>query len=355
MEEREVLKAKLESMERKLEERDNEIRQLTRRNQLEAKNFKTQLACERKKYKELCQKQNIEKAGEKISSNDSDYSSAKDVKEVGSQGTDQQRKLQLRSHKKYFFSKYDSKVKSTNNATLSASSVTSQELPLNGMHANIDDNDDDIDLVVPFFYRFSLQTRLLNSVISCVIQVIRHIIDESNGKGGDISEEQIAQQMADIQLFANNGMQNIQDIKRKIQNDIEKNEVLLDLHCDEISRDIGANQLTKKSVDSFEPNAATNRSIGVNSNYSKIKSPLSNGIVYDDEFTKSWNKMPISPASESIIINSDQPKASRRQSSLPRFNINSSGRLTQRIPIDPQKKSKLLAQLKSIEAANANL
>lgn len=83
LEERDVLKAKVESMERKLEERDNEIRQLTRRNHLEAKNFKTQLANERKKYKELCQKPNIEKTGEKISSNDSDYSSAKDVKEVG--------------------------------------------------------------------------------------------------------------------------------------------------------------------------------------------------------------------------------------------------------------------------------
>lgn len=83
LEEREVLKSKLESMERKLEERDNEIRQLTRRNHLEAKNFKTQLANERKKYKELCQKPNNDKTGEKISSNDSDYSSAKDVKEVG--------------------------------------------------------------------------------------------------------------------------------------------------------------------------------------------------------------------------------------------------------------------------------
>lgn len=82
LEEREVLKAKVESMERKLEERDNDIRQLTRRNYLEVKNFKTQLASERKKYKELCQKQTIEKTGEKISSNDSDYSSAKDVKEV---------------------------------------------------------------------------------------------------------------------------------------------------------------------------------------------------------------------------------------------------------------------------------
>lgn len=74
-------------MERQLEERDNEIRQLNRRNNLEAKNSKTQLANERKKYKELYQKQTIEKTGEKISSNDSDYSSAKDVKEVGFQET----------------------------------------------------------------------------------------------------------------------------------------------------------------------------------------------------------------------------------------------------------------------------
>lgn len=186
--------------------------------------------------------------------------------------------------------------------------------------------------------------------------MIRHIIDESNGKPDDLSDDQIVQQMADIQLFANNGMQNIQDIKRKIQNDIEKNEVLLDLHCDEISRDIGANQLTRKSVDAFDANVVPNRSIGVNSDYSKVKSPSSNG--YDEKVTKAWNNMPISPSnpptSDSITVNSDQPKA-RRPSSLPRFNINSSGRLTQRIPIDPQKKSKLLAQLKSIEAANANL
>lgn len=188
------------------------------------------------------------------------------------------------------------------------------------------------------------------------IQVIRHIIDESNDKPDDMADDQIVQQMADIQLFADNGMQNIQDIKRKIQKDIEKNEVLLDLHCDEISRDIGTNQLPRKSVGSFGDNAVTNRSIGVNSNYPKIKSPSSNG--YDEKATKAWNKMPMSPSepptSESIAMNTDQLKA-RRPSSLPRFNINSSGRLTQRIPIDPQKKSKLLAQLKSIEAANANL
>lgn len=52
------------------------------------------------------------------------------------------------SNEKYCLFKYDSKVKSTNNATLSASSVISHELPLNDMHANIEDNDDDIDLVI---------------------------------------------------------------------------------------------------------------------------------------------------------------------------------------------------------------
>lgn len=190
-------------------------------------------------------------------------------------------------------------------------------------------------------------------------QVIRHIIDESSGKGDDMSDDQIVRQMADIHLFANDGMQNIQSIKRKIQNDIEKNEVLLDLHCDEISRDIGVNQMAKKSsVDSFDTNTATNRSVGVNLDYPKMKPPSSNGINYGEKVNNAWNKVPISPSnpppSESNTANSDHLKA-RRPSSLPRFNINSSGRLTQRIPIDPQKKSKLLAQLKSIEAANANI
>lgn len=58
-----------------------------------------------------------------------------------------------RFHEKYYFLKYDPKVKSinlSNNATLSASSVISHELPLNGMHENIDDHDDDVDLVILF-------------------------------------------------------------------------------------------------------------------------------------------------------------------------------------------------------------
>lgn len=67
-------------LEHKMANKEDEIKMLTRRNMLEAKNFKSQLTNERKKYKELCQKQSAEK--QNGSSIDSDYSSAKDIKEV---------------------------------------------------------------------------------------------------------------------------------------------------------------------------------------------------------------------------------------------------------------------------------
>lgn len=83
LEQREVLTQKVDSLERKLDEKEEEIRLLTRRNTLEAKNFKTQLANERKKFKELCQKSDRSKPNERSSSHGSDHSSAKDIKLVG--------------------------------------------------------------------------------------------------------------------------------------------------------------------------------------------------------------------------------------------------------------------------------
>lgn len=158
----------------------------------------------------------------------------------------------------------------------------------------------------------------------------------------DIASDEIVHQMSDIHLFANNDMENIQNIKRKIQKDIEKNEVLLDLHCDEISRGICANGYAMNDA---------NITSTTDSDRSQMKIPLSNGMNHDEKA----NKILSSPSSSSLItLNSEHSKA-RRPSSLPRFNINSSGRMMQRVPIDPQKKSKLLAQLKSIEAANSNL
>lgn len=79
MEEREALTLKLHALEREFAEKDEEIKVLTRRNHLEAKNFKAQLANEKKKNKDLCQK--IEQLSIKRygSSTESDRSCAKDV------------------------------------------------------------------------------------------------------------------------------------------------------------------------------------------------------------------------------------------------------------------------------------
>lgn len=82
LEERELLTVKLQLLERQLTEKDEELKMLTRRNHLEAKNFKVQLSNEKKKYKELCQKFEQASAKRYGSSNESDRSSAKDLKEV---------------------------------------------------------------------------------------------------------------------------------------------------------------------------------------------------------------------------------------------------------------------------------
>lgn len=52
---------------------------------------------------------------------------------------------------------YDSKIKSFNNVSLSASSAISHELPPNDLHANIEDhNDDDVDLVIYFMHYINI-------------------------------------------------------------------------------------------------------------------------------------------------------------------------------------------------------
>lgn len=55
MEERSILKFKLQSLEHQINLKDEEQRMLSKRNHLEAKNFKTQIFNEKKKYKALCQ------------------------------------------------------------------------------------------------------------------------------------------------------------------------------------------------------------------------------------------------------------------------------------------------------------
>lgn len=153
--------------------------------------------------------------------------------------------------------------------------------------------------------------------------------------------------MDDIKHFASDGAQNIHAIHQKIQNDIEKNEALLDLHCDEISRDIGALSLSKNSL--FDVDIDETVESGtvepINDLYPTNGNKPSNG------FTDKINgvKEPSAP------LNLDKSKIPRTTSCLPRFNINVGGKPMKRMPIDPQKKSKLLAQLKSIESGNGCL
>lgn len=141
----------------------------------------------------------------------------------------------------------------------------------------------------------------------------------------------ISQQLTEIHQFASNDAQSILNIQQKIQKDIEKNEALLDLHCDEISRAIGALNLPKE-LNSYEPSEG-----GEMAAFKSLNDLL--------EFKNDDSK-------DMISIKSDRPKAMRTMSSLPRFNINLTGKPAKRTPIDPQKKNKLLAQLKSIDAAN---
>lgn len=60
-EEKGILQTKVESLEHKLNEKEEEIKMLTQQNTIAANNFKAQLENERKKFAELCQKQNGDK------------------------------------------------------------------------------------------------------------------------------------------------------------------------------------------------------------------------------------------------------------------------------------------------------
>lgn len=79
-----MLATKVRLLERQLDEKDEEIRMLTRRNHLEAKNFKAQLANANRKYKELCQKTKSATSSTKrnVESHESHLNSAKNTTEV---------------------------------------------------------------------------------------------------------------------------------------------------------------------------------------------------------------------------------------------------------------------------------
>lgn len=144
--------------------------------------------------------------------------------------------------------------------------------------------------------------------------------------------------MADVKLFANDGADNIHAIHQKIKNDIEKNEALLDQHCSEISLDIGALNLSKElSLFDFDI-----------SNDLELSKTATDFPLFSRGDKSSGSKEPFSASSE-------KTKMPRTASCLPRFNINLSAKPLKRALIDPQRKSKLLAQLKSIQSGNGCL
>lgn len=76
LEKRSILTLKLQSLEHQLNAKDEEQRMLSRRNHLEAKNFKIQICNEKKKYKALYQR--LEQVTDKQQI-DSEQSSTKEV------------------------------------------------------------------------------------------------------------------------------------------------------------------------------------------------------------------------------------------------------------------------------------
>lgn len=138
----------------------------------------------------------------------------------------------------------------------------------------------------------------------------------------DINEEQTEQLnngISNITLF-NGTISSMQDIDNEIHNDIETNEMLLDLHCGEISK--GISSLTQSNDNVL---------------------PLLNGSVGNLSRSNIKNIGVLTQSSDDGL-----PSLNMHHSNIPRFNA--LNKPIKRAPIDPQKKNDLLAVLKSIDS-----
>lgn len=131
--------------------------------------------------------------------------------------------------------------------------------------------------------------------------------------------EQLNNGISNISLY-NGSITSIQDIDNEIHNDIETNEMLLDLHCGEISKGIGS--LTQSNGNVL---------------------PLLNGAIANSNRSNIKN---ISAQSSDDGL----PSLNMHQSNIPRFMT--SNKPIKRTPIDSRTKSDLLAVLKSIDSTN---
>lgn len=133
----------------------------------------------------------------------------------------------------------------------------------------------------------------MNSIISISLQIIRTLMDK---KIKSVELQQMADNFSDLSLFTDEIMHNIGVIQGHLQNDIDDNAKILDGHCD----------------------------------CAVVLSPL-----------------PMITENESI-----QNTDARSLTKLPDLNSQIQNKHSKRTPIDPQKKNKLLAALKSIDSSN---
>lgn len=179
----------------------------------------------------------------------------------------------------------------------SAESEASHGSSQNGDNrTDVYDDEDDDDLV-RFLPRFCLE---LNSIHKETdhFQIIKTMIDQER-RDSHSDSRQLDEFFKSLSLERKESLPNIQDIRHEINDDIEANEVLLDLHCGEISKSLGS--------------------------MSHLDDSLSAGI--DDV---------IVTGSKTNLPRPIPPSATKRT--------------VKRSPIDPLKKSSLLAALKSIDS-----
>lgn len=181
-----------------------------------------------------------------------------------------------------------------NNGKGNSTSILLNAHVKNGSQTVVSDDEVEEDLVRLAFLNFTIY---LNSFIAIAHQIIRTLMDKKNESG---ELQQMANKFSDLSLLTDEIMPNIEEIQNHLQNDIDAKEKLLDEHCDEISRDFD------------------------------MLSPIR-----------------LTPSNESCT-----KKNSRSLTKLTTFSSQIENKHKKRPPIDPQKKSKLLAALKSIDSSS---
>lgn len=127
-------------------------------------------------------------------------------------------------------------------------------------------------------------------LVFLVFQIIKTMIDQDR-KNSQNDSRQLEEFFKHLNLNGKDSMQNIKNIQEKINDDIEANEVLLDLHCGEISESLG-------NVADLSVSGSLNVDrMGINTNRTHIPRPIPSSTV-----TKSVKRAPIDPQKKSSLL-----------------------------------------------------